>query len=142
VQLTSVAQFGQPTELQTQAGAVEGDVTTIDVPGVTAYDIGISDDDVLSSDDAASYESGLDTAISTVGATRATIGAQMIGLQYQAPNNDTASIELTGAESNIRDLNVAQATTAFARDQILNNIGTAVLGNVKNMAASVEGLFA
>jgi flagellin len=141
VQLEEVANDFEPTTFQTQSGAVEGNVTTVDVPGVTAADIGISGDDFLSTADAASYETDIDTAISTVGTARATIGAQMVALQYQAANDQTAGLNLTAAESNIRDLDVAQATTDFARDQILSSIGISVLSNTTNMAASVERLF-
>jgi flagellin len=141
VQITATLLTKSPKLLQIHSGADEGDVTGVDLPTVATTNLGIASNTVASSASAALYETKIDSALDYVDGARATLGAEMVRLQYQAQNDETAAVNLTGSESNIRDLDIAATTTAFVQNQILSSIGTSVLANIKTQASLVEKLF-
>ncbi len=65
----------------------------------------------------------------------------MVRLNYDVDNDDTASLNLQASESQIRDLNVGEATTQFTKLQVLVQVGTSVLSATHLNAASVLRLF-
>ena len=140
VSSASISQ-GPTSNLQVQDGAAEGNALAVTLPTVFTSNLGIATNTVADSTSAATYEGNIDSAISYVVTARATLGAQMVRLQYQATNDDTGAVNLQASESNIRDINVAQETTALAQEQILTSAGTSVLANIKTQAALVEKLF-
>ena len=83
----------------------------------------------------------IDQAITQVNSARAALGAVISRLQNAASNNNIASVNLTAAESSIRDLNVGQATSDYNKTQILVQIGTTVLAQSNTNAQTVLGLF-
>ena len=69
----------------------------------------------------------IDTALKAVSTTRARFGAVMNRLQITSSNIDTASLNLSAANSRIRDVDVASETSALSRTQVLEQAGTAIL---------------
>jgi flagellin len=98
---------------------------------------GVSSSNVM----AVSYaEIVLDRALNTVNTYRAQIGAQSVALQQDASNDDTAIVNLTATESNIRDVNIGQTTIDFTKQQILVNVGTSVLSQIDVSAQQLTAL--
>jgi flagellin len=83
----------------------------------------------------------IDQAITQVNGARAVLGAVISRLQNAAANNNTASVNLTAAASDIVDLNVGHATADYNKTQILVQIGTSVLAQTNTNAQTVLGLF-
>jgi flagellin len=83
----------------------------------------------------------LSTAISTLTARRADIGAYMNRLSYAAANIATAIENTQAAESVIRDVDMAQEMTSFTKNQILMQAGTAMLAQANMAPQSVLSLF-
>ena len=83
----------------------------------------------------------IDNALQTVLAQRAQLGATIVRLQEDQSNDNTASVNLTASESNIRDLDVGAETTEYTKDQILVQVGTSVLAQANQNAESVVSLF-
>mgnify|MGYP000845568896 CR=1 FL=1 len=69
----------------------------------------------------------LDTAIATVSAARAQLGAMQNRLRVANDNNQAFSKNLSAAVGRIRDVDVAEATADLARSQVLTQAGIAVL---------------
>ncbi len=84
----------------------------------------------------------IDYAISTLGASRAQVGAQMVSLQETAQNNNTDSLNTQASESAIRDLDVGAAMVAFTRDQVLNQFQTHIIADTEKMSQGVATLVA
>jgi flagellin len=121
-------------------GSAEGSTIAVDIPAVSATNLGVSDI-VLGNDtmnQAAEYR--VDYAIQTLGQIRAQVGAQNVSLQEAATNGNTAAVNYQASESAIRDVDVASATTAYSKDQILNSIQQRMIAGVEQMAMSFATL--
>jgi flagellin len=105
--------------------------------GLEVADLSLSSTDVSSAANASSALTALDTAIGTVGTVLGTIGAYQNRLDYAAANNATAIVNLSAAESVIRDVDMAEEMTRFSKNQILAQAGTAMLAQANQSAQSV-----
>ena len=139
--------------LQVNDGGGEGHIVSVDIPGVNAVDLGISQTQLarytaadilagnagftlqqaqgaagdvnLAADQAAEYR--LDHAIEQLGSIRAKIGAQTVALQHDATNDQTVQTAVSASASSIRDANIGSDTVAFTRDQVLTQVQMGVL---------------
>jgi flagellin len=69
----------------------------------------------------------IQAATQSVASTRANLGADQIQLNYQSTAQMNYSTNISAAESRIRDVDVAQEATDYAKDQILVQSSTAML---------------
>jgi flagellin len=83
----------------------------------------------------------VDNALQRLLNQQAQLGAVVVRLNIDADSDQVAAVNLQAAESNIRDLNVGQATTEFTKLQILVQVGTSVLAQSNANAQSVLTLF-
>ncbi|HVA37589.1 MAG TPA: flagellin [Candidatus Dormibacteraeota bacterium] len=139
--------------LSVNDGGGEGHIVNVDIPGVNARDLGVSEillgtytsDQILAgnpnltpqqgpgsagdvnfnANQAAEYR--LDHAISLLAGIRAKIGAQTVSLQHDATDIATQQTQLTAAASSIRDANVGSDVTSYTRDQVLVQVQNSVL---------------
>jgi len=77
------------------------------------------------------------TAIQNVATSRAQNGADTSRLQFNADLLTTSSTNLTAANSQIVDTNVATESTTMARDNILVQAGTAMLAQANSSSQSI-----
>ncbi|HEX3465264.1 MAG TPA: flagellin [Candidatus Elarobacter sp.] len=120
--------------LQVNTGDAEGDILSVDIPGLSSTNLGVNEV-ILGNDlqnEAAEYR--LDYAISSLGAVRASVGAQTVSLQEAANDGNVASVNTQAAESAIRDLNVGAAVTTFTRDQIQNHFQTMLVSDAEKLS--------
>jgi flagellin len=92
----------------------------------------------LASEDAIAQ---VDNAINTVLQLQSNIGAVQVRLNVEGDNDNLASVNLQASESTIADLNVAQASSEYTKDQLLVNFGTTLLAQANTQAQSVLALF-
>jgi len=97
-------------------GSSGSDTITITLSNLTASSLGVSSLDVSSLSDATSALSALDTAINTVSAARASIGAQESRFNFSSDSISTQTQNLQSANSAIKDVDIAseQATLSSA----------------------------
>jgi flagellin len=97
-------------------GSSGSDTITITLTSLTASSLGVSSLDVSSLSDAASALDTLDTAIDTVSAARASIGAQESRFNFSSDSISTQTQNLQSANSAIKDVDIAseQATLSSA----------------------------
>ena len=79
----------------------------------------------------------LDTAITDVNSTRATLGASANRLQFAAENIRSISQNTAAARSRILDADYAEKTTEIARMQIIQRASTAMLAQANVAKSSV-----
>jgi flagellin len=130
-----------------QSGADEGDIIQLGIAATNTSTLRISNINLaasvagqpsLAAEDAIGQ---IDIALQTLTTQQAQLGSVVDRLNIDQDNDNTAATNLQASESNIRDLNVGQATTNFTRLQILVQVGTSVLAQSNANAQTVLGLF-
>ena len=93
--------------------------------------------DVLSSANAQTALSRIDTAIDNTNVAIGAIGAAESRLSFASTNVATVTQNVTAAESTIRDADMAAETTKFSKFNILQQAGMAMLSQANSSAAQV-----
>ncbi|GAC1543996.1 MAG: flagellin [Candidatus Velthaea sp.] len=130
-----------------QSGAAEGSTIQVGFQATNTNTLRVSNINLLlstSSSPSLGSEDAIgqiDNALERLLNQRAQLGAVIVRLNEDANNDNIASVNLQASESQIRDLNVGQATTQFTKLQILVQVGTSVLSQSNANAQSVLGLF-
>jgi len=91
---------------------------------------------VSTSSSAAQAITSLKTAISTLASDRATVGANMSRLEAESATLSVLKDNIAAARSRIADVDVAQESANFARQQILVQSGTAMLAQANVLPQS------
>lgn len=105
-------------------------VTGIDL-GSTSY-TGATGSDLTTTANAASALTEVKTAISQLAADRATVGANQASLGMYSEQLGVLKDNLSAANSRIKDVNVAEESTQYARYNILVQAGTAMLSQANS----------
>lgn len=134
-----------PVEITSDADGNTFEMAGIDL-GVAAYTDVVGEDNppnppvTASIRDSVAAADALDTvraAIDQVAADRATIGAFQSRLNFTAEQITISRENLTAASSRIQDVDVAEESTQYARNNILVQSGTAMLAQANQMPQSV-----
>jgi flagellin len=82
----------------------------------------------------------LDTALTVINTARATLGASINRLTHAVDNLSNVAQNATESRSKITDTDYAQATSDLARQQIIQQAGTAMLAQANQMPSMVLAL--
>jgi len=82
----------------------------------------------------------IDSAISVVSGARATFGAAMNKLQVATNNIQTMRLNITAANSRIRDVDVAEESATMAKNQVLSQASISVLAQANQLPQLAFGL--
>jgi len=93
--------------------------------------------DISTAQKAASALTAIKNAISKVAGDRANIGANIEGLDFTSQQLSSLRNNLSAANSRIMDVDVAQESTTYARENILVQTGTAMLAQANALPQSV-----
>ena len=104
-----------------------GGVSLAAITGSAALLSGSTEDNALAA------LSTIDTAIGNVSTARSTFGAAMNRLEIAQSNIQTMRLNLTAANSRIRDVDVASETAQMSRNQVLSQAGLAVLSQANQL---------
>jgi len=102
--------------------------------------LGINDDLLTTQTGAQAAIDALDTAIQSVATTRGTLGVTQNRLTVTISNLSNMHENLSGANSRIRDVDVAEETASMTRNQILQQAGVAVLAQANALPQSALAL--
>ena len=127
----------QNASLQFHVGANSNQTIGLRIDNASSQALGITSLDVLTQSDAETAISQLDRAIQAVSKARGNIGAIVNRLTNSLTNDQSSQENALGANSRIEDVNVAQETVQFTRDQILLQAGTSILAQANQSAAGV-----
>lgn len=130
-----------------QSGSDEGDVIQVGIEATNTSTLRISNVNVAISNannpsiGAEDVIGQIDNALQRLLNQQAQLGAVVVRLNIDQDSDEVAATNLQAAESNIRDLNIGEATTQFTKLQILVQVGTSVLAQSNANAQSVLTLF-
>ena len=139
---------GTMTNSQFQIGHKEGQTISVALNNMDATAIGTSSTvtvavgsvAVTSVSDAGVAISSIDVALATIGAERAKLGAFQNRLQHAVNNMTNMSANTSAARSQVADADYAAESSSLAKNQILQQAGTAMLAQANASAQTVLSL--
>jgi len=108
--------------------------------GFGASGLSLTNTSVLTHGNASAAIASIDAAISTVGATRADLGALQNRFQSTIRNLSNISENVSGARSRIKDTDFATETANLTRNQIIQQASTTVLSQANQRPQSALSL--
>ncbi|WP_290428980.1 flagellin [Paenibacillus andongensis] len=120
-----------------QIGANRGQNLTFGIKDMRTAALGIAGIDVSTQAGASAAITNLDTALSAVSTQRANLGAVQNRLEHTINNLNTASENLTGAESRIRDVDMAKEMMTFTKNNILSQAAQSMLAQANQQPQGV-----
>lgn len=123
-----------------QTGAVAGEHMRIDISKMTASGIGIESLSVSTHALASSAMTKITAAIKQVSAARSKLGAKQNRLDYTINNLENYSENLTSAESQIRDTDMATEMTTYTKNNILQQAAQSMLAQANQSTQGVLSL--
>ncbi|HEY3942713.1 MAG TPA: flagellin [Acidimicrobiales bacterium] len=146
-QIASTTSYGKTTLLDgtftnqvLQVGAFDltNQQITLSLSGADATSLGLSSSiSVGSASAAAAAASVVQAAIATVDTIEASAGAVQVELQSIVANLTVGQQNLTAADSQLTDVNMAQEMTTYSTDQVLLQTGTAMLAQAQQQPSLV-----
>jgi len=123
-----------------QIGANQGQTLNTNIMQADAHSLKVDRVQVTDPDEAKEAITQVDNAIIRVSSERARIGAWVNRLEHTISNLEAQEENQTAAESRIRDLNIAQETTAMSKAQILSQSSISMLAQANQQAQGLMSL--
>jgi flagellin len=121
-------------------GANSGQNTKLTVQSMKAEDLGVDKIDLTTQTKADAAIGTIDEAINTVSAQRAALGAMQNRLEHTINNLGTSSENLSAAESQIRDVDMAEEMSEYTKNNILVQAATAMLAQANQQPQNTLSL--
>ena len=125
---------------QLQVGAVAGENMKISIGGMGATALGVNSLSVADHDNASTSMSAITNAIKSVSSARSLLGAKQNRLEYTISNLENYSENLTAAESQIRDTDMASEMTKYTKNNILQQAAQSMLAQANQSTQGVLAL--
>ncbi|XOV79337.1 MAG: flagellin [Aestuariibacter sp.] len=126
-----------------QVGANAGQSISVNLSrsgGFGASGLGVGTVDISSASGASAALTAIDTAISAIGAQRASLGALQNRFQSTIRNLSNVAENLSGAQSRIKDTDFAAETASLTRNQIIQQASTTVLAQANQQPQAALSL--
>lgn len=123
-----------------QVGAVKGENMKIDISSMTATKLGVNALKVSTHAVAGSSMAAITKAIKDVSSARSKLGAIQNRLEYTINNLENYSENLTSAESQIRDTDMASEMTNYTKNNILQQAAQSMLAQANQSTQGVLSL--
>lgn len=128
---------GKGLTFQIGANGVEDQRVTLSVGDMSSTSIGVGGADVSTQDAANKAIDMVDAAIKTVSMQRAGLGALQNRLEYTVNNLTTTNENLTAAESQIRDTDMATEMINYTKNNILQQASQAMLAQANQQPQAI-----
>ena len=132
-----VPSSGKGLTFQIGANGVEDQRVTLSVNDMSSKAIGVANADVSTQDAANKAIEMVDNAVKTVSMQRAGLGALQNRLEYTVNNLTTTNENLTAAESQIRDTDMATEMISYTKFNILQQASQAMLAQANQQPQAV-----
>lgn len=132
-----VATTGKGLTFQIGANGVEDQRVTLNVNDMSSSAIGVANADVSTQDSANAAIDMVDAAVKTVSMQRAGLGALQNRLEYTVNNLTTTNENLTAAESQIRDTDMATEMINYTKNNILQQASQAMLAQANQQPQAI-----
>jgi flagellin len=123
-----------------QVGAVAGENMEITIATMNATLLSVKSLDMSSHGAASDAMSKISEAIKTVSGARSELGAKQNRLEYTINNLNNYSENLTSAESQIRDTDMASEMTSYTKNNILQQAAQSMLAQANQSTQGVLSL--
>ncbi|MFN8109606.1 MAG: flagellin [Thermoleophilia bacterium] len=123
-----------------QVGSAAGQSIAFTIGTVSTQALGVSGIAVSTAASASAAIASIDAAISFVTTNRATLGATQNRLEQTISRLGIMAENLQGAESRVRDADMAQEMISFTKNQVLQQSGMAMLSQANQAPQSVLSL--
>jgi flagellin len=123
-----------------QIGANTTQTMAVAITSATLAQYGLTGATLATAASATSNIASLDTAMTALNSQRSTIGAAVNRLTHAVDNLSNVAQNVTESRSKIADTDYAQATSDLARQQIIQQAGTAMLAQANQMPSMVLAL--
>lgn len=131
---------GSFSNKQLQVGANSGENMSISISAMSATILGVNSLSVSTHAVASSAMTKISEAIKTVSKKRSKLGAKQNRLEYTINNLENYSENLTSAESQIRDTDMADEMTNYTKNNILQQAAQSMLAQANQSTQSVLSL--
>ena len=128
---------GEGLTFQIGANGVEDQRLTVNIDDMSSSALGVSDISVAKQDDANTAINKIDDAIKTVSTQRAKLGAVQNRLEHTVNSLNTAGENLTSAESQIRDTDMASEMIKYTKSNILQQASQSMLAQANQQPQGV-----
>lgn len=128
---------GEGLTFQIGANGVEDQRVTLSVADMDSAALGIANVNVADQDDANAGITKIDDAINSVSTQRASLGALQNRLEYTVNNLTVTNENLTAAESQIRDTDMAKEMINYTKFNILQQASQAMLAQANQAPQAV-----
>ena len=123
-------------------GANEGQTLDISIGRIDTVSLGIDNINITNIQGAEKATGKLDLALEKINKARSTMGAQMNRLEYTVNNLNITRENMIASESRIRDLDIAQASSNLASQQVVLQSATAMLAQANTIPSYALQLLA
>jgi flagellin len=123
--------------LSFQVGANAGQTLSFSISDMRASALGVSGIDLSTASSAANAVTTIDAATALVSNQRSQLGAVQNRLQHTINNLGTSSQNVTTAEANIRDVDMASEMTNFQKNNILQQAAQSMLAQANQQGQGV-----
>ncbi|NRA54656.1 MAG: flagellin FliC [Gammaproteobacteria bacterium] len=133
---------GSFSKVDFQVGAKANETIQVDIGSMDAETLAVDSGDIGVSVASAAQDaiSKIDTAIATVDAQRADLGAVQNRFEHTISNLANVQENVSASRSRIRDTDFATETAAMTRNQILQQAGTSILAQANQLPQSALSL--
>ena len=125
---------------QLQVGANQGELLRISISGTSLKKLGLKGTSVTTAKAASAAIAQIQSAIKLVSAQRSLLGAIQNRLEYTINNLENYSENLTSAESQIRDTDMATEMVTYSKNNILQQAAQSMLSQANQATQSVLNL--
>jgi len=120
-----------------QIGANAGQTMSVSIGDMRSSALGLSGLDLTTVAGASAAITAIDKATATVTAQRSSLGAAQNRLQDTITNLGTSSQNVTTAEANIRDVDMASEMTNFQKNNVLSQAAQSMLSQANQLPQGV-----
>jgi len=131
---------GNTSVITFQVGANTAQTMTVTLTSMGLGALSLTTAGIGAAASATSALPDLDTALTVINTARATLGASINRLTHAVDNLSNVAANATESRSKIADTDYAQATSDLARQQIIQQAGTAMLAQANQMPSMVLAL--
>ena len=116
------------------------DRISLSLTATTSTGLSIDTDSLATASQAQAAITALDTALATVNTERSTLGATQNRLQMTISNLGNMYENMAASNSRLKDVDVAEESAAFSRNQILSQAATSMLAQANQLPQSALSL--
>jgi len=136
----SISGTANALEFQVGMNNTSNDRISLSLATTTSTGLALNDDALDTSSNAQAAIDALDTALKTINTERSTLGATQNRLQMTISNLGNMYENMAASNSRMKDVDVAEETAKFTRNQILSQAATSMLAQSNSLPQSALSL--